>query len=298
MPQEAIDDARELAVRLALDPSDRSLDLRTFARALCLRANASMVCGITLEPKDILRVLSWFDRWSTIISRQLALIALPPVPFGPARQLRGLLREWYPFLEAAVDQGGEGLAGALREQLDAGEVTREEAAGYLATILFAGTEPPAQTLLWGYTQAIACGQRWAGIEAERAEELLWEAFRVQPAVNYLIRRLSAGDRRYESASGDVYVVAPPLTHRHTNFERGLPATFTPELPASGHLDPYEYPGLGTGAHYCLGAKLGMALTRDALAFLLNEADARGPWDAASAGRVMARPRRLPTAILR
>jgi cytochrome P450 len=65
-----------------------------------------------------------------------------------------------------------------------------------------------------------------------------------------------------------------------------------------HLDPYAYPGLGTGAHYCIGARFGMALIRDGLTFLLNQADARGSADPAPTGRVMARPKQLPIPVLR
>lgn len=300
--QEDIDDALGVALRLGLGATGRRLDLTMFARALCLRANASVVCGITLEPDEIVQVLRWFDRWSSIIATQLALIALPSLPFGPARQLRGVLKEWCGFLGEVLERpvnGRGGLVAALRERLDAGELNREEAAGYLATILFAGTEPPSQTLLWGYAHAVdAEPDGWAGIDPGEAEALLWESFRVQPAVSYLIRRISAGRRQYESASSDVFVVAPPLTHRYTNAERGLPATFTPSLSNAGNLDPYAYPGLGTGAHYCVGARFGMAVIRQALAFLLNEAEARGPWDTTAVGRVMSRPRRLPTAVIR
>jgi cytochrome P450 len=300
---DVIDDARNLAVRLALNPSDRRLELTTFARALCLRASASAICGITLEPQVIVQVLEWFDRWSRILARQLALIALPPVPFGPARSLRGVLAEWYEFLRWALRQRDDregGLISALRARLNSREISEEQAAGYLATILFAGTEPPSQTLVWGYTHAVAAspGGGWSEVDCEWAEQLLWESFRVQPAVSYLIRRISAGDGLYESASSDVFVVVPPLTHRLSNTERGLPLEFTPFLRTDGRLDPYAYPGLGTGAHYCIGARFGMAMIRDGLAFLLNETEPLGPWDATPVGRVMARPRQLPAPVMR
>jgi cytochrome P450 len=303
LSQSVIDEARTLALALALDPSRRRIDARKFARVLCLRVTASVICGIAMEASEILQVLTWFDEWSAIIARQIALIALPPVPRGPAQQLRGVLGRWYSFLDHALERsidGQRGLVAALRQRVSAGEVTREQAVGYLATILFAGTEPPSNTLLWGYAQctAVTPPQGWRDVTPERAEQLLWEAFRVQPAVNYLIRRIAAGDGRYESASSDVFVVAPPLTHRQSNIERGLPTAFTPALELPGNLDPYAYPGLGTGAHYCLGARLGMAVTRDALAFLLNETTPTGRSDPSSSGRVMAVPRKLAVPVLR
>jgi cytochrome P450 len=158
LDQDAIHDAREMALRLALRRSDGRLDVRTFARALCRGASASVVCGIPLAHDQVIQVLAWFDRRSSIISRQLALISLPPVPIGPVRQLRGVLAEWFTFPGQVIERGGDGeggLVAGLRAQLGAGRMTREEAAGYLATILFAGTEPPSQTLLWGYTHAVA-----------------------------------------------------------------------------------------------------------------------------------------------
>ncbi len=300
---DVIGEARELALELAVDRERRRIDVRTLARALCLRASAAALCGIDLGAPDLVRVLGWFDRWSDLIARQLALISLPRVPFGPARQLRGVLAEWYAFLRRIIESGGDrraGLVPALGERIAAGDMTPEQAAGYLATILFAGTEPPAQTLQWGYAHAVAFPPAggWAGIGASEAEDLLWESFRVQPAVSYLIRRLAAGPERYESSSNDVFVIAPPLTHRHSNRKRELPLNFTPGRAADGRLDPSAYPGLGTGAHYCIGARFGMTVIRDALAWLLDATQPDRSADTTPVCRVMAQPKRLPLAVLR
>lgn len=293
--------AHTLAIRLACDKQpSTTLDLRTYARALCLHATASVVCGITLNGPEISRVLGWFDRWSATVSNPLIFIVPRGTPGSPARRFRRVLGEWHGFLHAlVVDRVPDGgLAEALRNQVARGEITVEEAVGYLATILFAGTEPPSHTLLWCATHVAAGGPRaWRALTPERARELMWESFRVQPAVNVVVRRLAERSRPYTSASDDVFVLLPPLAHRFSNEVRGLPATFTPELAGTTTLPPADYPGLGIGAHRCIGAAFGMQLGSDALRFLTGTTILRQPGNATPRGQVIAEPRQLPTVSL-
>jgi cytochrome P450 len=296
-----IDDALAIALAIARTPGTEELDLRTFARALCFHANAAVVCGIRADQSEIRRVLGWFDRWSAIMSSPLTVLAGSGVPFSPAKQFHRVLGWWYEYLRRILEERDDvvdGLALALRAQVRDGDIEVEEAVGYLATILFAGTEPPSQTLLWGYAHVAGTDPGDVGsLSADDAEALLWESFRVQPAINYLVRRVASESTPYASASNDVFVVAPPLAHEYSNAERGLPQVFTPSLAGRTTLDGDAYPGMGTGVHRCIGAKFGVRLAREALAFLASEAVVRRPGDLTATGRVMARPRRLPTVAL-
>ena len=186
----------------------------------------------------------------------------------------------------------------LRRRTGNGEITIHEAVGYLATVLFAGTEPPAHTLLWAHSHCVAADPQELGeISQDRAETLLWESFRVQPAVNVIVRRLSGSGNAYRSASLDVYAVAPPLTHQRSNARRALPLTFTPSAAGPTHFDPDEYPGLGTGVHHCIGARVGMQVAREALMFLLDAAEVVRLPDIAPEGIITSRPRHLPVVKL-
>ena len=304
-PHRGIDDGtvREsmaLATDLALDRVTGVLDIQLFARALFLRTSAAAFCGLDIDAAAVTEILGWFDRWSKIISSPLSVVGRPWLPFGPAGRLRKVLALWYAYLAGVLRAGpaATGLAGALSSQAEAGEITMNEAVGILATVMFAGTEPPAHTLLWAYSHCVAVGPRELGtIDKRRAEALLWESFRVRPAVNVIVRRLSSSDTAYRSSSSDVYVVAPPLAHQRSNALHGLPPVFSPSVAGPTNFDPNEYPGLGAGVHHCIGARAGMQVALRALTFLLEAATVVRPPDIAPHGIVTSRPRRLPVVTL-
>jgi cytochrome P450 len=286
-----------VAVRVARDTEGGELDVRQYARALFLHLTATSVVGIDLPDAMLRTVLDWFDKWTAAVSHPLMLLGRPGVPGTPASRLHRVLGDWYGWLSGVLDGHHlerPGFATALRQQLGEGTITAEEAVGYLATILFAGTEPPAHTLLWAHALCVAHSDADAS-SPDRAESLVWEAFRVRPAVNVIVRRV-AGEP-YRSASSDVYVVVPPLSHRRSNERRDLPHRFTPSLAGQVTLDHDAYPGLGTGVHHCLGARLGMLGAGEALAFLVNETRIVRQPDLRPTGLVTTAPRRLPTVRL-
>ena len=288
-----------LAIRLASDSRVRGLDVKTFARAYFLHLTATTVAGIHVDDAQVRTILSWFDRWTKAISHPMMLLGHPEIPGTPAAKLHQVLREWYDWLSTVLSGGEpahEGFVARIREQVTAGAMSSEEAVGYLATMLFAGTEPPAHTLIWAHAFCTAhVDDGLAVSDAAHAEALVWEAFRVRPAVNVIVRRL-AGEP-YRSASPDVYVVVPPLSHHRSNERHELPATFTPALAGRVQLDPNDYPGLGTGVHHCLGARIGMQGASAALAFLLRESRVIEPPDLRPSGLVTTEPRRLPVVTL-
>ena len=297
----AVKESMALATDLALDRATRVLDVQLFARALFLRTSAAAFAGLDIiDAATVIRILGWFDQWTKIISSPLSIVGKPWLPFGPGRRLRKVLAPWYAYLADVLRDGpaAAGLVGELRRRTGDGEITIHEAVGYLATVLFAGTEPPAHTLLWAHSHCVVADPRELGeISQDRTEALLWESFRVQPAVNMIVRRLSGSSSAYRSASSDVYAVAPPLTHRRSNERRVLPLTFTPSAAGPTHFDPDEYPGLGTGIHQCIGARIGMQVAREALMFLLDAAEVVCLPDITPAGIVTSRPRRLPVVKL-
>lgn len=288
------------AVDASLERRSRVLDVDRFTRALFLHATAAAILGRRIDIAGIHRILGWFDRWSKAMSSPLVFAGMPRLPGTPAWRLHAALVPWYGYLASLLRTGNSGgrLIRALRGQVLDGSLSIHEAVGYLATIVFAGTEPPAHTLMWAYTHCVAAGPSALGaVDGQRAEALLWESFRVQPAVNVLVRRISAAPGGYRSDPADVFVVAPPLTHRHSNLRYGLPQEFTPAAAGTTRLGPDEYPGLGTGAHRCVGTGLGMALGREGLLFLLDEALVTRPPDPTPSGYITTRPRRLPTVRL-
>lgn len=291
-----IEAALAMATDLSIQSRSGVMDLALFARALFLRVTASAVVGIELDGDTIQRILGWFDRWTTIMSSPLVILGRPQSRFTPAGRLREVLGHWYGYLADLMcdrDQVG-GLVAALRRQVDDHRITVQEAIGYLATILFAGTEPPAHTLLWAHAFIVgSAAVRPDDIDGHRADVLLWESLRVRPAVNVVVRRMCASDAEYRSASPVTYVVAPPLTHQRSNERHGLPATFRPLIDGPTRLDPDEYPGLGAGFHHCVGARLGMDVARQALLFLLRETTVVRLPDLAPRGVITTLPRRLP-----
>ena len=333
-----VDSALAAATRLASSVGG-SVDVRAFTRALFLRTTAAAIMGVDLDDSTLRQVLDWFDRWTAIMSNPLVVVGQPMLPFTPAGRLRQILAPWYRYLAALLDEGAPapGLVSALRERVAAG-MPVPEAVGYLATIMFAGTEPPAHTLMWAYAQCVAVeeaadgggGYGGAGpgggeaggtgpggassggasvrvgslgpLDSRRTEGLMWESIRVQPAVNLIVRRISASPSDYKSESADTFVVLPPLVHRGSNQRRGLPLTFTPPAfapaaGAAGRLDPDDYPGLGCGAHHCIGARFGIEVGSQALLYLLEKATVVGPPDLTPAGVITSQPRRLPSIIM-
>ncbi|HKS46180.1 MAG TPA: hypothetical protein VJT49_13920 [Amycolatopsis sp.] len=295
-----LESALRAAVELARRRGSGELDLAMFARALFLVTTAATVMDLDLDSATVRRILDWFDRWTKIMSSPLIAVGGPALPFTPANRLRRLLGPWYGYLAdlLAADAGGGGLLTALRDQVACGDIARQEAVGYLATILFAGTEPPAHTLLWAHALITAVEPDELGpVDAGRADVLLWEALRAQPAIGVVVRRVCAADGGYRSASPDTYVVAPPLTHRRSDARNGLPSSFRPLTEGPTRLDPDEYPGLGAGFHHCVGARLGMSVARQALLFLLAETTVRRRPDLAPHGLITSAPRRLPVVTL-
>ncbi len=212
-------------------------------------------------------------------------------------------RDWLAFLDEVIadrDAGQDGLRdGEARDLLDLLRAARdpetgrgfshEELRDQVATMILAGHETTAVTLLWACTLLALSPETQGAVAAEAASAekpftraVIEETLRLYPAAFVVARRAVGPDRLDGEAvqPGDSVTISPWLLHRHRRLWRD-PDAFDPGrfLPGAPPVPRFAYLPFGAGPRICIGAAFALteatlALSRIVGHFHLERADAR------------------------
>lgn len=212
-----------------------------------------------------------------------------PSPHDVARSR--FRRTWTAFLDGVIADRGSGRTGAAQDLLDLLGEARDPESGrafgpdelrdQVATLILAGHETTALTLLWACTllaqtpaiqEAVAAEARADTGSGDLMKRLpltravVDETLRLYPPA-FIMARLARGPDRlagHDIAAGTIVIISPWLLHRHRTLWQ-MPDAFDPSRFLHGALVPprFAYLPFGAGPRVCIGAQF--ALTEAVLA---------------------------------
>lgn len=212
-----------------------------------------------------------------------------PSPWDFARER--FRRRWTSFLDGVIADRGSGRIGAARDLLDLLTSARDPETGkaftpenlrdQVATLILAGHETTALTLLWACTmlalapeiQDEVCREAQAdpqgGTSLARlpyTRAVVDETLRLYPPA-FIMARLAVGPDTLAGEpvrEGDIIAIAPWLLHRHRRLWDD-PDAFDPTrfLAGAKPVPRFAYLPFGAGPRVCIGASF--ALTEGVLA---------------------------------
>ena len=249
------------------------------------------------------RLRGMMERYGRRLGRPHLLDMILPITWpAPLDLPRALFRRrWVRFLDRIIaDRAVEEAGGPARDLLDLlGETrdpetgrgfTPEELRDQVATMLLAGHETTAATLLWACyllcldpeTQERAAAEAAAsGVEDDPAGALAGrltfvravvdETLRLYPPAFVIVRAARGPDTvaGHPVASGDILLTPPWVLHRHRAHWRD-PDAFDPTrfLPEASPPRRFTYLPFGAGPRVCIGASFALTEATLALAGLL------------------------------
>lgn len=248
-------------VRELLDGAGDDLDVVAgLAAPLPVQVIAELVGA---DPADAHRFRAWADAMTTMMSGSLRHGDLDRAGVAAAVELSTYLRE---CVAARQDSPGDDLLGTLLAARDADALSHDEAVGFAALLLFAGTETTTNLIgnaVWALAQhrdqldAVVAdpGLLPAAIE----ETLRWES-----PVQYVFRRATRDVVVHDTeipCDATVTLVIAAANRDPRRFGDDADR-FDVTRSVSGHL------AFGFGPHYCLGAALARSETTVALEAVL------------------------------
>ena len=251
------------------------------------------------------RLRGFLEAYAARLGRPHLSDLLVPLRFAtPLDRARARFRrDWVAFLDRVIadrDEGqGERPQDEARDLLDLLRAARdpetgrgfshEELRDQVATMILAGHETTAVTLLWACTLLALAPEAQAAVAAEsaRAEKpftraVIEETMRLYPPAFVLARRALRPDVLGGEAvrPGDSVTISPWLLHRHRRLWRD-PDAFDPArfLPGAPPVPRFAYLPFGAGPRVCIGAAFALteatlALSRIVGHFRIERADAR------------------------
>jgi cytochrome P450 len=238
-----------------------------------------VICELVgADPAEADAFRGWADAMTSVMSGSARETGL-----GDAEALA--MMQLVDDLGARIDQRQveprEDLLTALVAAQDEDVLTRAEAVGFAALLLFAGTETTTN-LIGNVVYALRCHpdqlERLRSDDT-RAPAIVEETLRWESPVQYVFRRTTTPLTRHGVNLPVDSTVTLLLGSANRDPARwGDDADqFDPDRDTAGHL------ALGFGPHFCLGAALARAETLSCLRFLIPrlEATAPAPLDAAT-----------------
>ncbi|PXX65668.1 cytochrome P450 [Nocardia tenerifensis] len=299
------------------------IDSRAAARAITLRVILAAVFGV--DSYERRAEYTWaVGEFLTAFSGPLMLMpslrhgmfgAAPWDRFVAARaRLDRLILDDIARRRTIVgDQATDILGMLLSTRYDDGTaITDDELCEQLRTLLVAGHETTATSLVWalfhlhrepGTLARLRAELRAAGPEADPAElarlpyldAVCHETLRLHPAVPIVLRRLTTPYpvRGVALAAGDTMGVAVPLLHTDPRVWP-QPERFRPERFLERRYGPFEFAPFGGGHRRCVGAALADYELRIALATIVNRVRLRLPPRYANGRAPMSVPHNIAT----
>ncbi|WP_327111141.1 cytochrome P450 [Nocardia sp. NBC_01730] len=282
------------------------IDSRAAARAITLRVILAAVFGVDSHERRV-EYTAAVTKFLTAFSGPLMLVpALRHGLFGHAPwdrfvvardRLDRLIRADIARRRQAVDaRSSDILDMLLSTRYDDGTApTDDDLCEQLRTLLVAGHETTATTLVWGLfhlhrapeaLERLRMELREAGLGASPIElaglpyldAVCQETLRLHPPVPIVLRRLTAPCtlRGVALAPGDTMGVAVPLLHSDPDVWSDA-ARFDPDRFVERKYGPFEFAPFGGGHRRCVGAALADYELRIALATILGRVRLRlGP----------------------
>jgi cytochrome P450 len=276
------------------------VDLFEAFSPLTLRVISELVCGVELA--DSRRLIGAFrDALELLLVRGNVERGIPlsvPTP-GNVRAKRALATlDAMVYAEidramAAVERRGDDLLGLLlAAKDDAGQpLTRRELRDELVTMLLAGHETVALTLVWTFERLGAHPEVLKTLreevdrvlvdgrpvdaaalhELQYTRRVVQEALRVRSPAWIVARTCVADDEvcGFRVPAGATVLMAQHLLHQHPTYwqepERFDPERFQPEASRGRH--EYAYFPFSKGPRMCIGSHLGMVEATVALALM-------------------------------
>ncbi len=219
------------------------------------------------DPADADRFRAWADAMTRVMSGSARTSGLQA---GEALAMFQLADDLGHRIDDRAENPRDDLLTTLVRAHGEDVLSREEAVGFAALLLFAGTE--TSTNLIGNAVAALLAHP---IELERVREdegrigqVIEETLRWDPPVQYVFRRtMRAIERHGVQLPADANVTLLLGSANRDPRRWGDDADlFDPDRDTAGHV------GFGFGPHFCLGAALARAETASALEHLLPRID--------------------------
>ncbi len=231
------------------------------------------------------RLRGFLEAYAARLGRPHLTDLLVPLRFAtPLDRARARFRrDWVDFLDTVIADRATERDGQPRDLLDhlraardpetGRSFTAEELRDQVATMILAGHETTALTLLWACTLLAldAQAQERVAAETEAADKpytraVIDETLRLYPPA-FIIARAALGPDVLAGqpvARGDSVTISPWLLHRHRRLWRD-PDAFDPGrfLPGAPPVPRFAYMPFGAGPRICIGAAF--ALTEATLA---------------------------------
>jgi cytochrome P450 len=254
-------------VRVLLDAAspDEPFDV---VAGLAAKLPVRVICELVgADPAEADRFRSWADAMTRVMSGSARTTGLQPEEAVAMMQLADDLGQRID--DRAENPRDDLLTTLVRAQGEA-VLSREEAVGFAALLLFAGTE--TSTNLIGNALAALLAHP---IELERVRKdggrvarVIEETLRWDPPVQYVFRRTMRPIERHgvqlpADANVTLLLGSANRDPRRWGDDADL---FDPDRDSSGHV------AFGFGPHFCLGAALARAETASALGHLIARLD--------------------------
>ncbi|MFI6363082.1 cytochrome P450 [Nocardia sp. NPDC050630] len=280
------------------------IDARAAARAITLRVILQAVFGVDSHQRRA-EYTAAVAEFLTAYSGPLMLVpALRHGLFGRApwdrfvaarERLDELILTDIARRRAVGSVGADILALLLATSYDDGtSITDDDLCEQLRTLLVAGHETTATSLVWALFHLHREPEVLARLRAELhaagpdasplelaglpfLDAVCQETLRLHPAVPIVLRRLTAPFtlRGVELAAGDTMGVALPLLHSDPAVWTD-PELFEPQRFLERKYRPYEFASFGGGHRRCVGASLADYELRVVLATILGRRELRLP----------------------
>ncbi|HJE26140.1 MAG TPA: cytochrome P450 [Methylorubrum populi] len=290
----------EAVAALEIEAESGPVDLFAALQRLALEIAGRTMFSVGMESHGG-RLRGYLAAYAERLGRPHLTDVVVPLRFAtPLDRARARFRrEWIAFLDQVIADRDEGREGEARDLLDLLRAARdpetgrgfshEELRDQVATMILAGHETTAVTLLWACTLLALSPETQERVAAESGQAnkpftraVIDETVRLYPPAFVLARRAVGVDTLGGEMvqPGDSVTISPWLLHRHRRLWRD-PDAFDPSrfLPGASPVPRFAYLPFGAGPRVCIGAAFALteatlALSRIVGRFRLARADAR------------------------
>jgi cytochrome P450 len=250
-------------VRMLLDaaPTDEPFDvIAGLSARVPVRVIAALV-GADPDHEDRFRM--WADAATSVMSGSARVTGIQP---DEATAMMAMAADLGERIDARQEQPRDDLLSAIVKAQGEDVLSREEAVGFAALLLFAGTETTTNLIGNAVAALLAHPDELERVQKDpsRISGVMEETLRWDSPVQYVFRRTTRPIERHGvtmpvDANVTLLLGAANRDPRKWGDDADR---FDPDRDASGHV------AFGFGPHFCLGAALARAETASALQHLL------------------------------
>lgn len=250
-------------VRMLLDaaPADEPFDvIAGLSARLPVRVIAALV-GADPDHEDRFRM--WADAATSVMSGSARLTGIKQ---EEAMAMMAMAADLGERIDARTEEPRDDLLSAIVKAQGEDVLSREEAVGFAALLLFAGTETTTNLIGNAVAALLAHPDELERVQKDpgRINRVMEETLRWDSPVQYVFRRTTRPIERHGvrmSVDSNVTLLLGAANRDPRKWGDDADH-FDPDRDASGHV------AFGFGPHFCLGAALARAETASALEHLL------------------------------